>query len=78
MENNTLEVRDLSLAAFLMMKGNHLIEIIWDAPRRCRFIFEGDQSIFEDFYRSEIPKHSEFVRICKRKLMETEKEHAND
>ena len=70
-----LRVRELSLAAFILMKGHKLAEIEYLGPKRCVFVFDAPDTLFEDFYASEIPKHSEFIKILKRKLQEVEREN---
>jgi hypothetical protein len=77
MDKELLRIRDLSLAAFALMKGKKLVDIEWKGPKRCVFLFDGDPSLFEEFFQSEIPKHAEFIKILKQKLQEVEKENGH-
>lgn len=72
-----LKVRDLSLAAFIYMQTNKEPEIEWLGPKRCVFLFDADPSLFEEFFKSQIPKHAEFIKLLKGMLREVEKEHGH-
>jgi hypothetical protein len=74
-ETEQLKVRELSLAAFIWMKTGQRPRIQYEGFKRSVFLFDGDPSIFEEFFKSEIPKHAEFIKMLKRMLRDVEQEN---
>jgi hypothetical protein len=71
--NDKIKTSDLSVAAYVLLKGGSLAGggIEWIRPHKALFVLTGDKGWIEEFYSSGFAKHRELVKHLKDLLEST-------
>jgi len=72
---DTLRVADMSIAAYVVLKGGELKSVEWfidNGNYRGTFVLEGNPDWVQEFYSSDFEKHRNIIRKLKREIKDTD------
>lgn len=64
----TLRLKRLSEAAYILLRGGELESIDWLGPGRAAFVLKGKKEWIEEFWASDIRRHADFCAQLKGEL----------